>query len=89
VQPTPDPSAWQVAHNGGTDFVARPSGKVISFAGATFDGTAFAILDIDAPHTVIAAGAGTLHLDGRAFTLGADDIRVARRAANGNWLMES
>jgi Heparinase II/III-like protein/Heparinase II/III N-terminus len=83
------PNVWRVTHRNGTDLVARPAGELVTHGGAAFDGTAFAILNMNAPHTVIAAGAGTLHLDGRAFTLGADDIRVARRAANGTWLMES
>ncbi len=80
--------AWTVIHEHGADLVGAPSGRELRLGPARFDGVAMAVLGADAPHTVVAAGAGTLHLESHRVTLGADDICVARRAADGTWTME-
>jgi Heparinase II/III-like protein/Heparinase II/III N-terminus len=89
IQPCSEPQQWQITHARGTDFVARPAGYTISLGPARFDGTVLAVLGGDAPHTIVAAGAGTFHLAGRARAMGANDISVARRASDGTWTMES
>jgi len=83
------PNVWRVLHSAGSDLIARPAGATVALGPARFDGTVLAMLGAEDPHTVVAAGAGTLHLAGRAFTLGADDIQVARLAPDGTWTMES
>ena len=80
---------WRVIHARGSDLVARPNGTPITLGPATFDGAAFAVVGEHDPQLIVAAGAGTLHLEGRSSVLGADDIRVARRALDGTWAMES
>lgn len=85
----PQPRVWRIAHRTGSDLVARPAGTSVTVGPARFDGAVLAILDAAAPHTVVAAGAGTLHLAGLTVSMGADDIRVARCAPDGTWTMES
>ena len=80
---------WRVTHAKGIDFVACPTSGPLSLGPARFDGRVLALLGADEPHTVVAAGAGTLHLAGRAYTLAADDVRLARCAPDGTWTMES
>jgi len=80
---------WRVSHSRGSDLVARPNGTAITLGPATFDGAAFAVVGEHDPQLIVAAGAGTLHLEGRSSVLGADHIRVARRALDGTWTMES
>jgi Heparinase II/III-like protein/Heparinase II/III N-terminus len=81
--------AWRVTHANGADVVAQPAGELFQLSSVAFDGAALALLGGEEPHTVVAAGAGTLHLAGRQFELGQNDIRVARRAPDGTWMMES
>jgi Heparinase II/III-like protein/Heparinase II/III N-terminus len=80
---------WRITHRHGDDLVACPAGRDVTIGPARFDGVALAMLGGDAPHTLVAAGAGTLHLAGTSYSLGHDDLRVARRALNGTWTMES
>lgn len=89
IQPLSEPQQWQITHARGTDFVAQPAGSTVTLGPARFDGTVLAVLGGDAPHTIVAAGAGTLHLAGQTRAMGANDINVARRAADGTWTMES
>ncbi len=84
-----DSHSWRISHRCDVDRVARPAGAAVTIGPAQFDGLVLAVLGGDEPHTIVAAGAGVLHLAGRAFTLGADDIRVAIRAPDGTWTMES
>ena len=81
--------AWRIVHRGGTDLVACPAGESMALGPAQFDGGVLLVRHADDPHTVVAAGAGTLHLAGRQYSLRADDIRVAHRAPDGTWTMES
>ncbi|MDZ7631448.1 MAG: hypothetical protein U5K74_08895 [Gemmatimonadaceae bacterium] len=81
--------SWWVSHRTGNDRIFRPAGATVSNGPASFDGVALAVLGADDPHTIVAFGAGTLHLAGRAFSLGADDIHVARLAPDGTWTTES
>ncbi len=83
-----DASTWLVTHAHGRDVVAHPMGRDVTVGPATFDGTALAVLGADVPHTVVAAGAGTLQLAPFRITLGSDDVCVARRAMDGTWTME-
>ena len=80
---------WRIAHAHGTDVIARPNGTLMTVGPARFDGAVLVLLGTDAPTTLIAAGAGTLHFAGHEVTLGANDIRVASRNADGTWTMES
>jgi len=79
---------WKVTYANGTDLVACPTSGPVTLGPARFDGRALALLGADDPHTIVAAGAGTLHLAGRAHTLSADDVRLARCAPDGTWTME-
>ena len=81
--------SWSIGHRTGADVVACPAGKEVVLGPARFDGAAFALLGGAEPHTIVAAGAGTLHLAGRARAIGADEIRVVHRAPDGTWTMES
>ena len=81
--------SWSIGHRTGADVVACPAGKEVVLGPARFDGAAFALLGGAEPHTIVAAGAGTLHLAGRAKAIGADEIRVVHRAPDGTWTMES
>jgi Heparinase II/III-like protein/Heparinase II/III N-terminus len=85
----PTRSSWRVTHAHGADVVACPRGTAVTFGSVTFDGSAFAVLGADAPHTVVAVGTGTLHLDRRQISLGPDSICVAHRAPDGTWTLES
>ena len=85
----PAAQQWRISHEDGADLIARPDGSAITVGPARFDGAVLALLGADTPHTVVAAGAGTLHLAGHAIALGADDVRVAHRAPDGTWTMES
>lgn len=83
-------AVWRITHRYGADLVARPTADdPVTLGPARFDGRALAVLGAESPHTIVAAGAGTLHLEGRAYPLGGDDVRVARRASDGTWTMES
>lgn len=82
-------SVWRVRHERGEDIFARPGGRAVTIGPASFDGAVFAMVNGDAGTLVVAAGSGTLHLDGRAFPLGANDLRVAQQASDGTWTMES
>ena len=88
VSRTGDGSTWLVTHEHGRDVVAHPRGHDVTLGPASFDGTALAILGADTPHTVVAAGAGTLQLESLRISLGSNDVCVARRAVNGTWTME-
>ena len=79
---------WSLSHRSGGDVVACPAGKEVVLGPARFDGAAFALLGEAEPHTIVAAGAGTLHLAGRATAIGADDIRVVHRTPDGTWTTE-
>ncbi|MBC7672488.1 MAG: alginate lyase family protein, partial [Polaromonas sp.] len=79
---------WRIGHRGGADLVACPAGDPLTLGPASFDGRALALLGAESPHTIVAAGAGTLHLEGRAYLLAADDVRLARCAPDGTWTME-
>ncbi len=85
----PAHDVWRISHSGGTDLVAAPAGHEVTIGPARFDGTVLAVFGVDTPHTVVAAGAGILHLAGHAMALRADDVRVAHRAPDGTWTMES
>ena len=89
IQRRSEPQQWQITHARGRDFVAQPAGTTVTLGPASFDGTVLAVLGGDAPHTIVAAGAGTFHLDGRARAMGANEISVARRASDGTWTTES
>ena len=82
-------SMWRIRHPGGEDVVARPAGLAMTLGPAQFDGAVFAMVNRGADAMLVAAGEGTLHFDGRAIPLGADDLRVAHRASDGTWAMES
>ena len=82
-------SVWGVRHARGEDLIAHPAGRTVTLGPAQFDGAVFAMVNQGADAMIVAAGSGTLHFDGRAFPLGADDLRVARRAPDGTWTMES
>ncbi len=81
-------SVWRVSHRSGDDLVACPAGRPITIGPATFDGTALALLGGDTPHTVVAAGLGTLHLATQRMNLRADEICVLRRLNTGTWTRE-
>lgn len=81
--------AWRVTHASESDLVAAPGGTALQLGPVTFDGTTLALLGGEAPHTIVAAGAGNLQIAGRTYTLGADDIRISRRAPDGTWTMDS
>ena len=85
----PAEEAWSVTHAHGQDLVACPGGRPLTLGPVRFDGSALVLLGGTAAHTIVAAGAGTLELAGRAFTLSGDDVRVARRSSEGTWTMES
>jgi hypothetical protein len=89
VEALADASTWRVTHRHGTDLVARPASGGVTLGPARFDGNALALLGGETPHTIVAAGTGTLHLAGRAYALAGDDVRLARRAPDGTWTMES
>jgi hypothetical protein len=80
---------WRIARVHGADLIARPDGTATTVGPAQFDGAVLALLDADDSSTIVAAGAGSLHLAGRVVTLGANDICVASRSADGTWTMES
>ncbi len=80
---------WRITHARGADLIARPDGSAMTVGPAQFDGAVLALLDADDPSTIVAAGAGSLHLAGRVVRLGANDIYVASRSADGTWTMES
>ncbi len=84
-----DEPVWRVTHAQGTDLVACPHALGITLGPARFNGRALALLGGDEPHTIVAAGSGTLHLADRAYQLAGDDVRLARRAPDGTWAMES
>ena len=83
------PRLWRIAHAHGADLVARPNGTAMTVGPVRFDGAVVALLGAEEPHTIVAAGAGTLHLAGTEIPLGANAIRVASRGAHGTWTMES
>jgi hypothetical protein len=89
VEQRGDASVWQITHRHGVDLVACPKSGAVTVGPARFDGNALALLGGEAPHTIVAAGTGTLHLAGRAYSLSADDVRLARCAPDGTWTMES
>jgi hypothetical protein len=89
VEQLGDASVWRITHRHGTDLVARPSSEGLTLGPARFDGNALALLGGDTPHTIVAAGTGTLHLGRSAYSLSGDDVRLARRAPDGTWTMES
>ncbi len=89
VEQLGDASVWRITHRHGVDLVACPTSGPVTLGPARFDGNALALLGGDEPHTIVAAGTGTLHLAGRAYALAADDVRLARRAPDGTWTMES
>jgi hypothetical protein len=80
---------WKVTHALGADFVACPTSGPVTLGPARFDGRVLVLLGAGDPHTIVAAGAGTLHLAGGVHTLAADDVRLARCAPDGTWTMES
>ena len=80
---------WMVTHARGADFVACPTSGPVTLGPARFDGRALVLLGAEDPHTIVAAGAGTLHLCGGVHRLAADDVRLARCAPDGTWTMES
>ncbi len=82
-------ASWRISHARGEDLVASPFGTAVVLGPARFDGTVLALLGGENPHTIVAAGAGTLHLANRVFQLGTNDICVARCAPDGSWTMES
>jgi len=84
-----DAPVWRITHRHGADLVASPNSNAVTLGPARFDGNALALLGAEAPHTIVAAGAGTLHLGGRSYSLAGDDVRLARRAPDGTWTMES
>ena len=81
-------SVWRIRHSDGEDLIARPDGRMVTLGPARFDGAVFALVYRDAGAMLVAAGGGTLHFDGRAFPLGANDLRVAHQAPDGTWTME-
>ncbi|HYW49606.1 MAG TPA: heparinase II/III-family protein, partial [Gemmatimonadaceae bacterium] len=89
VQAVGDGAAWLVRHDHGQDLVAAPHGRTVQLGPVGFDGTVLALLGGGDPHTIVAAGAGTLQIAGRSYTLGDDDLRIARRATDGTWTMDS
>ncbi len=82
-------SVWHVTHARGTDTVAHPGGSALTVGAASFDGDVLVHQQVGARETFVAAGAGVFHLDHLRVSLAADDIRVAHRAADGSWLLES
>ncbi len=80
---------WHISHRRGEDHVACPKGTTAALGPARFDGAVLAVLGGDEPRMIVAAGSGTVHLAGRAVTLGADDVFVAHRAPDGTWTTES
>jgi Heparinase II/III-like protein/Heparinase II/III N-terminus len=89
VLATVEPSrAWTVSHRDGSDLLGAPRGRALQLGPAQFDGQVLVVLGADDAQTVVAAGAGSLHLAQHQVTLGADDIAIARRAADGSWMME-
>ena len=89
VKPHGAGRAWRITHATESDLVAAPAGLEVRLGPVTFDGTALALLGEEAPHTIVAAGAGNLQIAGRTYTLGADDIAILRRAPDGTWTMDS
>jgi Heparinase II/III-like protein/Heparinase II/III N-terminus len=89
VRRNAEASCWRIDHANGTDLIARPAGATVTLGPARFDGAVLALLGGENPHSIVAAGQGILHLDGHALTVDADDIRVATRASDGTWTMES
>ena len=82
-------NTWTLTHRGGRDLIAAPAGTPVTLGPVRFDGTVLALIDAEQPHTIVAAGSGTVHLAGQAVTLRANDVFVAHCAPDGTWTTES